>query len=429
MIVGLVLLVTFLAALAVGMSVAVAMGLASLLGLMVGGYDLRALPLMVSRGVDSFVLLAIPFFILAGNLMNSLGITGRIFEFSQSVVGHMRGGLAQVNVLASMIFSGISGTAVGDAAGLGVIEMKAMTERGYGKPFSAAITLASSVVGPIIPPSVPFVVYAVIAQVSIARLFIAGVIPGLLIGLSLMITNYYLVRSGRVVCPPEEPFRWREVGRTLRRGFWALMAPLVILWGMLGGVVTPTEAGLLAVVYALFVGVIYKELRWRDLGAVLRDTLYSSTMIMFLIGVGVAMGWVIAAERVPALLAQQLTAMTVNPHVMLLILNVLLLALGLVMEGIPIKLILLPILLPVIDALGIDRLHFGVVMTYNLLIGLATPPVGLGLFVMSSITDLKMDRIVKAMLPFFVPLLLVLLLITYVPALTLWLPNLLMPQK
>lgn len=428
MTVGLALLLSFLVLLAVGVPVSISMGISTLIAMVLGGYTVKALALMTSRGVDSFLLLAIPFFILAGNLMNSTGITRRIFDFSEAVVGHVSGGLAQVNVLASMIFSGISGTAVGDAAGLGIIEMKAMTERGYGKPFSAAVTLASSVVGPIIPPSVPFVVYAFLAQVSIAKLFVAGLVPGVLIGLTLMITNYYLVRSGRVVCPPPQPFRWSEVWRSLRGGFFALIAPLVILWGMLGGVVTPTEAGLLAVVYAVFVGVVYRELKWADLSQVVRDSLYSTATIMFLIGVGTAMGWVVAAERLPVVLSGALLSMTQNKYVMLMIINILLLVLGLVMEGIPIKLILLPILLPILDSLGIDRLHFGVVMTYNLLIGLATPPVGLGLFVMSSVTRLSIDRLVRAVVPFYIPMIIALLVLTYVPALTLWLPNLLMPD-
>ncbi len=429
MFLGTILFVPFIVLLMLGIPVSISMGASTLVAMIAGGYDIQTLPLMTLRGIDSFMLMAIPFFILAGNLLNVGGVTRRIFDFSNTLVGHMTGGLAQVNVVASMIFSGISGTAVGDTAGLGVIEMEAMTAKGYDKRFSAAITLASSVIGPIIPPSVPFVVYAVIAEVSIAKLFLAGIIPGIIIALALMVANYVMAKTGYLKAPEPQPFEFRKVWESFKEGILALMAPVIILTGMSLGVTTPTEAGLLAVVYALLVGFLYRELTWSNLIQALRSSLFSSVIIMVLIGFGYAMGWIVAIERLPVLLADHFLSFTDNRYIVLLMINILLILLGMVVEGIPIKLILLPILLPIIDAFGIDRLHFGVLMTCNTLIGLATPPVGLGLFVMGSITDLEINDIVKAMMPFYIPLIIALIVITYVPMFTLWLPNLLMPVQ
>lgn len=424
MVIGLSLFVIFLTLLAIGFPVSFSMSLSTLTALIMGDYPSQVFSSMLVEGVKSYILLSIPFFILAGNLMNSAGITRRIFDFSSALVGHIRGGLAQVNVLASMIFAGISGTAVGDQAGLGAIEMKAMSEKGYSKPYSAAITLASSVLGAIIPPSVPLIVYAFLAEVSVARLFVAGVIPGFLIAIVLMVQINISAKKGWIVIPPEQKFNPKLVMETFINGFFALLAPIVILAGMLGGVVTPTEAGVLACVYALFCAIIYKELNWNNMKQALTTSVMSTGMIMFLIGVGTAMGWIISAERLPIILSYGLLNLSENKYVLLLIINIILLLLGMVLEGIPIKLIMLPILLPIIDSLGIDRMHFGIVMSFNLLIGMVTPPVGLGLYVMSSVGKISFESIVKAIIPMYIPLLIALLLITFVPELTLWLPNL-----
>lgn len=426
---GIILFSSFMILIVMGVPISMAMGSAALIALLVGDYMVEILPLMVSRGVTSFVLLAIPYYILAGNLMNSGGITNRIFNFSDSLVGHCKGGLAQVNVIASMIFSGISGTAIADAAGLGLIEMEAMTKKNYDKGFSAAITLASSVVGPIIPPSVPFLVYAVLAQVSVARMFIAGMIPGIMICLALMLTNYLLVISGKVKVPEPELFQLKKVITTFKSGFFALLAPVIILGGMTTGVVTPTEAGLLAVVYAILVGMGYRELKLKNFVEIMKNSVHSTVTIMFLIGVGSAIGWVVTVERLPLAVTNTLLSLSDSKYTILFLINVILLLLGMVLDGVTIKLIMVPILLPIIDILGISRLHFGVMQTLNTLIGLSTPPVGLGLFVMSSITDLPINKIVRAFLPYYIPLLLVLMLVSYVPFFTTWLPNLLMPTR
>lgn len=415
----------FLLLLAIGFPVSFSMILSTFVALIMGGYSGEMLPLHVTEGVKGYTLLAIPLFIIAGNLMNTSGITLRIFDFAIALIGHIRAGLAQVNIVASVIFSGISGTAVGDQAGLGAIEMKAMVDKGYTKPFSAAITLASSVIGAIIPPSVPFIVYAFLAEVSVKELFFAGVFPGLLIAISLGVYIHIQAGRGKIVTPPPETFDAKRLWTATKDGFFALLAPLVILGGMLGGIVTPTEAGALAVVYALFCSLIYKEFTIKNLTDGFKLSLNSTALIMFLIGVGSAMGWIISAEQLPQVLSEFLLNLTENKFLMLLIINVMLLFLGSIMEGIPIKLIMVPILLPIIDSLGIDRVHFGVVMSYNLLLGMITPPVGLGLYVISRVGKVSFEDVVKNILPFYIPLVIALLVITYFPQLSLWLPSLL----
>ncbi|MFS0646074.1 TRAP transporter large permease [Siminovitchia sp. 179-K 8D1 HS] len=425
MLLALTLFFVFLLLLAIGFPVSFSMALSTLAALILGGYTLDVLSLQLVEGIKGYTLLSIPLFIIAGNLMNSAGITQRIFDFSNALIGHIRGGLAQVNIFASVIFAGISGTAVGDQAGLGAIEMKAMVEKGYQKPFSASLTLASSVIGAIIPPSVPLIVYAYLAEVSVEKLFIAGIIPGLLIAVALAIYVYVGAIRGFIVTPAPEPFSGKSLVKTFKDGFFALLAPAVILGGMLGGVVTPTEAGAIAVIYSIFCSLIYKELKWNSLKEALNASVGSTALIMFLIGVGTAMGWIISAEQLPYLLSDFLLSLTENKYMMLLIINILLLILGCIMEGIPIKLIMLPILLPIIDSLGIDRMHFGIVMSYNLLLGMITPPVGLGLYVISRVGKVPIEEVVKATLPFYLPLIITLIILTYFPQLSLWLPSLL----
>ncbi|MCM3569041.1 TRAP transporter large permease [Neobacillus mesonae] len=428
MVIGLSMFIIFLVLLGIGFPVSFSMAIATIVALFMGGYATEVISLTIVEGIKGYTLLAIPLFILAGNLMNTSGITQRIFDFCTALLGHIRGGLAQVNIFASVIFAGISGTAVGDQAGLGAVELKAMVDKGYRKPFSAALTLASSVIGAIIPPSVPLIVYAYLAEVSVEKLFMAGIIPGLIIALTLAVYVHFGVTKGTITAPPPAPFELKTLGKTFKDGFFALLAPAVILGGMLGGVVTPTEAGLIAVIYSLICAAIYKEFTWASLKEGFISSIHSTALIMFLIGVGSAMGWIISAEQLPVLLSDFLLDVTENKFFMLLIINILLLFLGSIMEGIPIKLIMIPILLPIIDSLGIDRIHFGIVMCYNLLIGMATPPVGLGLYVMSRVGKIPFESIVKSIIPFYIPLIIALVLITYFPQLSLWLPSLLSSQ-
>lgn len=420
---GLILIITFLSFICLGIPISIAMGISTLVALYMAGHSIEMLPLMIQSGASNYTLIAIPYFVLAGSIMNSAGITHRIFDFANALVGFMRGGLAQVNVLASMIFSGISGTSTADAAGLGLVEIDAMVKKGYDKPFSVAITLASSVIGPIIPPSVSFIIYAMLAQVSVAKLFIAGIIPGVLVGITLMATNYFMAIRGKVAMPEPDKFDPKELWKTFKNGFFAIMAPVILLGGILSGIVTATETGIIAVIYSIIVGLIYRELTWKNLSEAFTSTIVSTAVIMYMIGMGKAIGWVITIEQMPQMASSILLGITNNKYIMLLIINIFLLILGMLLDGTTIKLIMIPLLLPIIDAMGVDRIQFGVMQTLNSLVGITTPPVGIGLFIMSSISDLKITEVVKAFLPFYLPLIISLILVTYLPFLTTWLPS------
>ena len=417
------LLLLFLVLMAARVPVAMAITLATMTAMLVGGYDLRSIPQIMAKSTQSVPLLAVPFFILAANLMNALGITQRIFDFAVAVVGFVRGGLAHVNVLASMIFAGISGAAVADAAGLGTIEIKAMTRAGYALPFSAAVTLASSTIGPIIPPSIMMVIYALTASVSIAEIFVAGLLPGILIALVLMVTIYVRVASGRQTCPDPVPFSWRRLAVTGRDGILALVAPIIILWGMVGGVVTPTEAGALAVGYSLLIGLVYRSFDFAAVRVVLRESVLATALIMYITAASSVMSWVLVNEGTAHMLTAWLTGLTDSPILFLLIVNILLLLVGAILETLPAMLITVPILLPSAHALGIDPVHFGVVVIFNLLIGIITPPMGIGLYILMSISRVGYGELVRASWPFLVTMILALIALTYVPDISLLLPE------
>ncbi len=418
----------FLVLLVLRLPVSLAITVATVIAMLVGGYDLMSLPQKMAASTQSIELMAIPFFILAANLMNALGITRQIFDFADALVGHLRGGLAQVNVVAGAIFSGISGAAVADAAALGAISMKEMPKLGYPEPFSAAVVVAVSTLGPIIPPSIMMVIYAIMADVSIARLFIAGLLPGLLIAGILMTTIYLMAISGYVKCPPTAPFSGKRLAGATKSAFLALLAPLVILRGMTTGWVTPTEAGIVAVLYALLVGVLRRYLPWRALAVVVRESVMSTALIMYIIAVSIALSWVFVSEGTGAELAQLVTGLSSSPTVFMLIANVGLLVLGTVIETLPAMLIAVPILLPTAKALGIDMVHFGVVIIFNLMIGIMHPPMGIGLFILMALSKVKYGELVVACLPFIAALLIALVLLTVFPQITLVLPNLLVPE-
>ena len=384
--------------------------------------DLYIIPQQILDGVNKASLAAVPFFIMAGNLMNVVGMTDRIFAFASSLVGHFKAGLAQVNVLSSMIFAGVSGAAVADAAGLGTIEIKAMKERGYRADFSAAITVCSSVVGPLIPPSIGLVIYAFLAQQSVDRMFLAGLVPGVLVGLSLMAFNRFLAIRENFPTQPKATFA--EVRAHALDGFLALVAPAIILGSILFGFVTATEAGVLACLYSIVLGLIYRTLTFGKFWAALSDTMSMTTVIMIIIGFSIAMGWLLAIQQVPQALGDALFAITDNRNVFLLLLMVFVLLIGCVVEGVPAKLILVPMLLPVTDAYGIDRVHLGIILQLGLLIGIVTPPMGIGLYIMVEVGKVPFEKVTMACLPFMIPLLGVWIALTYIPGLTLWLPNL-----
>lgn len=378
----------------------------------------------MAPGLDSFPLLAIPLFVLAGNLLNQGGIAARIFEFAGAVVGHIRGGLAQVNIMASLIFAGMSGVAQADAAGLGTIEIRAMRREGFDPAFAGACTAASAVVGPIIPPSVIMVIYGVLAQVPIGDLFIAGIVPGLLIGLLLMATVWVLVATGRVFAPEPTKLSLLRLRKTFVRAFLPLLAPILLTLGLLGGVATPTELGALTVAYATALGFHYGDLTWAKLRRCLAETVVTAGVLVFIIAAAVPFGWIISINNIPANLAAAILDITTDPVLVLLLINAILLVVGCFMETTAIMLIAVPTFLPLIRQLGIDPVHFGLVMILNLLIGATTPPFGVLLFIVQDIARVSFARIVRAFMPFYVPLLLALAVVSYVPQVSLWLPGL-----
>lgn len=424
---GVLVLVLFCLLLALRVPVCMSMLIASIAVILSLDVPLLVIPQYLIHGLSNFELIAIPFFILAAEIMNSGGLTRRIFNFGEVCVGWMAGGLAQVSVVASMIFAGISGTAVADAAGLGRLQVKAMRDAGYDPAFAAAVTISASLIGPLIPPSIIAIVYAVAAEVSVGKMLLAGVGPGLLLGATLMIFCYYMARSGRYACPVVPLPSRAEFLRALWQGSPALLAPVVILSLIVSGVATATEAGIVATFYSLVVSLlIYRELTPRTLLQALVRTLLSSGMVMFLIATASLMSWIVTREQTGLQAAAWFVGLSDQKWIQLLWLNVFLTLVGTVLEGIPALLILVPVLLPVAAQIGVDPVHFGIILIFNLLIATVSPPMGVVLFVVANFTKLPMGQIVRALVPFFIPLGAALILITYVPAVTLWLPNLLL---
>ncbi len=418
---------TFLFLTFIEVPVAFSLGIACLVYLFVEGQTpFVIMSQRMASGLDSFPFLAIPLFILAGQLLNRAGIARRIFEFAIALVGHVRGGLAHVNVIASIIFAGMSGVAQADAAGLGTVEIKAMIDDGFERPFSAAITAASSIIGPIIPPSVIMVIFALIAELSVAELFLGGFIPGLMMGLSLMGMTFWMASTGRVRCPVHERQGLNVIFKTFLRAFPALLAPLILVAGILLGVATPTELGALTTVYALVLGFAYGELTVSEVIETLKEVVIMYGILVFIISAAFPFGWLVAINEVPSVLAKLILSISTNKWVILLLLNFGLLMAGLLMETTAILLISTPVLLPIVKSVGIDPIHFGLVMVLNLLIGANTPPFGVCLFIVMDIAKVPFEGVVKAILPLLIPLLLVLFLITFVPDLVLFIPKLLL---
>ncbi|CUH84151.1 TRAP transporter large permease [Thalassovita mediterranea] len=376
------------------------------------------------NGMDSFPLLAIPFFILAGALMNSAGITARIFGFARAIVGWMHGGLGHVNVGASIIFAGMSGAAVADAGGLGAIEIKAMREAGYDDDFSVGVTAASSTIGPIIPPSLPLVIFGVMASVSIGKLFVAGIIPGLLMALSLSAMIWWMSRKRDY--PRDVSFSPTVIATRFKAAFLPLMTPVIIVGGIVSGAFTPTEAAIGAAAYALFLGtIVYRTLSVRKLAVISLETIETTAAIMMIVGAASVFAWILTANQVAAQFAEFVLSFTDSKAVVLLLIMAVVLIVGLFMETIAAISILVPVLMPVAAQFGIDPVHLGIIVILNLMLGLLTPPVGMVLFVLSRVSKVPFEQCVRATLPFLIPLIGVLLLLTFVPSLVLWLPELL----
>lgn len=422
---GLTLGVTFIVLLLLNVPVAFAMGLAGVAAILMSGvYPLAIVDQRMFTAFDSFPLMAIPFYILAGGLMDSGGISSRIVRFANTLVGHFRGGLAMVAVLSCMFFSGVSGSAVADAAAIGAALIPAMSRRNYDPAFSASLVASSAVMGPIIPPSIPMVLYGVLAGVSIADLFVAGIIPGVVIGVSLMIVCYW--EAVRNNYPREERATLREFFSVLREAIWALFMPVIILGGILSGVFTATEAGVAAVVYALLVGMfVYRDLKWGHFALVLKITVAGTAVVMFLVATSTLFAWLMTVERIPQMIAETMMSWSSSVFVQLMLINVFLLVVGTVLDVAPALILTVPILLPLVKQLGVDPVHFGVIVVTNLVVGLITPPVAPTLVITANIARISLDRITAAVWKFLVTLLVVLLLVTYVPALSTWLPRLL----
>jgi len=426
MIPSLALGVTFIVLLISGTPVSIAMGLAAIVGFIVGEYSLYLLPQALINGANNSVLIAVFFFILAGNIMNEAGVTNRLFLTARAFVGRIKGGLAYVNIIASMFFAGISGTATADIASLGKVEMKAMQEAGYDKKLSIGITIASAVVGPIIPPSVAFILYSVMAEVSVARLFLAGIVPGIVIGLCLMVSTYFLIRTGKYAAPADPPKPFKEKTRDIVYGLPGLATPLVIIIGMTTGILTPTEAGLCAIVYTFFLGLFYRELDLIKLKEVLKVSVMTSAHSILLVSIASSMSLLFTFERTPMELASFLLGITTNKFIILSLIALVLLFIGCFMSATAALLMLTPVFLPLVKAVGVDPIHFGVIIGYGLTIGVATPPVGTGLYIGSDIANMPLADVFKAILPFLIPLFIALILIVYVPQFSLFLPNYIM---
>jgi TRAP-type C4-dicarboxylate transport system permease large subunit len=438
------MIVALVVMIVLGVPIAVALAGSSLLFLVLGNLTGEVTTPVITvihrmvNGVDSFPLLAVPFFIMAGNLMNSAGITKQIYDFAVAAVGWLKGGLGHVNVAGSVIFAGMSGTAVADAGGIGTIEIRAMRDHHYPVPFAVGITAASSTIGPIIPPSLPLVIYGVVANASINALFAAGIVPGLIMAVILSVTvAVYAHRNG---IGRDARFELGRLGWSFLNAFLPLLTPAIIIGGMSFGLFTPTEAAVFACAYALLLSVVihrlfnlalaargerprYSVLSLRQFVRVTMDTIETTAVVLFIVAGASIFGWVLTTTRTTDALGEWIIAYAADPVTFLILVNVFLLMVGCFMETIAAITILTPVLLPVALKLGIDPVHFGLVMVLNLMIGLLTPPVGMVLYVLTRVAGITFEECVKAVAPWLVPLLGVLLLITFVPETVLWLPR------
>jgi tripartite ATP-independent transporter DctM subunit len=406
-----------------GIPVAASLLIVSIGGILVAGVPLAILGQRIAFGIDSFTLIAIPMFLLMGNLMNASGVTQRIFDFSVAMVGHWRAGLAQVNIIGSLIFSGMSGSALADAAGLGTVEIRAMTLKGYTPAFAAAITAASATIGPVIPPSTVAVLYAFIADVSIGRMFLAGVVPGLIMVFALMVLVHW--RGKTLNLPTYVKASWAERGRATWKALPALVVPIGLIGGMRTGIFTATEVAAVGALYALLLAAVYwKTTDRKEMIGAFRETALSTGGIMIIVAAANVFAWILTRERIPQGVAESVIAFNLDPITLLLVLNVLILLLGMILDASAILILVTPVVMPAILAVGIDPVHFGMVLILNMMIGLLTPPVGMALFIVSNIAKAPIATVARETMPYVLAFLVVLLLITFIPQLVLWLPDL-----
>lgn len=416
--------IIFLVLLLIGVPIAFSLGLSSLFYLFTNNIPLTVISQKFYSGMDSFTLLCIPGFMLAGALMNGGGITRRILNFCNSFLGHFRGSLALVNIVASMVFAGISGTAIADVCSLGSMLIPAMVDDGYDDDFSVAVTAASSVVGPIIPPSVPMVIAGSCVSISVGKMFQAGIIPGILLGMALCIPTYII--SVKRNYPRHDRAGWKVRLETTKDAIWAMLMPVILLGGILSGVFTPTEASIVTCVYALVVGVfVYKEIQITDVPRIVWENIRACASIIVLIGLANVFAYILTAERIPQMVANSILSITDNRIVVILLINVVLLFVGMFMESLAAILITFPVLLPVATAVGMEPVHFALMAILNLMLGLTTPPVGMCVCTGAQIGKISAFKAFKATIPFLSTSLIVLMLVSFIPQLTLWIPSIL----
>ena len=416
-----VFLIGFVILLVIGVPISISIGASAVLGCLSLGYPLVVIGQKMVSGIDSFLLIAVPLFILAGNLMNAGKITEKIFDTAKELVGWIPGGLGHANIVASVIFAGMSGSAVADAGGLGAIEMEAMTKNGYDEEFSGAVTAASSVIGPIFPPSIPLIIYGSVASVSVDKLFMGGVVPGLLMAVLLMVMVYFFAKKRGYEC---SPFNAKALWKQFKGSILALITPLIILSGFVLGWFTPTEASSIAVIYSLLIAsLVYRSMTWKQFLKCLKDSAISSANTLFIIGTSTLFTYVMAMEGISSQIANFILNISSNPNVVILVINIILLILGMVMEPGAILTLMLPVLLPIAKGLGLDLVHFGVMIVINLMIGQVTPPFGVCLFVISDVNKLRLESLYKSILPFLIPLILCLFMCSYIPGIITWLPG------
>ena len=410
----------------IDLPIAVAMGLTAIAFFVGLGNEafLTMLPQRMYASTTGFTLLAVPFFILAGNLMNSGGVTNRIFRFAKDLIGHLPGGLGHVCVVANVIFSGMSGSAIADAAGLGQVLHKAMVDNGFKPSTSGAIVASAATIGPVIPPSIPFVLYGALAGVSVSKLFLAGFIPGILMAIALMVTIGFSAKSYGL--PKVKRASFRELLQSSKAAFLPLMAPVIVIGGILTGIFTPTEAAVVACLYALFLGFLYRDMKLRDLPKVFWTSIQQTARLMFIFAAAGFFGWFTIHQKIPDQIIQNLTTMSITPAGIMALVIIVVLILGLFLEGNAIFFITIPIFAPIAQKFGIDLINFGVVMTLMIMVGNLTPPVGMCLFAVSGFSGISLGELSKAVWPYLLGIFIVTVIIAYVPSIALFLPNLLM---
>ena len=416
-------IISFIILLFTGLPLYVNLGFCSAIYVLISGFNPITVIQRITMAANSFTMLAAPFFIIMGNVMNTSGVTKRLFNFANVLAGHSPGGLGHANVLASTMFAGMSGTAVADAGGLGIIEIKAMRDAGYDDDFSCAITVASSVIGPIIPPSLPMVILAVAVEASIGRLFLGGIIPGILMAASLMIM--VAIYSHKRNYPRGAKRTLKILWNAFKEAFWALMAPIILFFGIFSGIFTPTEAAVVAAFYSLILGLfVYKEFSLKDIPKVILATCETIGVVLALVMTANIFGWALSVSQVPQTITQLLLSIAHTKVLVLIIVNLFLIAVGMFMEGTAAILILAPILVPIMTSIGIDQTQACLIIILNLMIGVITPPVGVVLYVVANVAKVSFERVTKATIPFLIPLLIVLIMVTFIPWVTTFVPNL-----